>query len=220
MAVLILASLVFVASHLLPSIGPLRQSLINRWGRSLYLGVYSLVSMTTLVFVGWAYANAPYQALWPPVDGIPWVAVLAMLPACVLSVAGLTSANVFSMTVSSRSFDPVRPGIVRLCKHPVPWGLGLWAVSHCVVNGDLASLIVFGLFAGLSALGPVLLNRKSKRSLGQDNWRRLAQEVDQTSVLSAFTQIGAARYLSGLLLYGLLLFGHGPVIGISPLDGL
>ena len=35
----------------------------------------------------------------------------------------------------------------RVLRHPFLWGTALWAVSHLLVNGDLASLLLFGTFA-------------------------------------------------------------------------
>jgi uncharacterized membrane protein len=47
--------------------------------------------------------------------------------------------------------EPAR-GVLRITRHPVMWGVGLWAAVHLVANGDLASLLFFGGFL-LTALG-------------------------------------------------------------------
>ena len=65
--------------------------------------------------------------------------------------------------------EPAR-GVLRITRHPVMWGVGLWAAVHLVANGDLASLLFFGGFL-LNALGRGLASRPAA---GGDRRRPLA----------------------------------------------
>ncbi len=65
--------------------------------------------------------------------------------------------------------EPAR-GVLRITRHPVMWGVGLWAAVHLVANGDLASLLFFGGFL-LTALGRGLASRPAA---GGDRGRALA----------------------------------------------
>jgi predicted DCC family thiol-disulfide oxidoreductase YuxK len=65
--------------------------------------------------------------------------------------------------------EPAR-GVLRITRHPVMWGVGLWAAVHLVANGDLASLLFFGGFL-LTALGGAWhLDRRLAATEGE-RWR-------------------------------------------------
>ena len=94
---------------------------------------------------------------------------------CVLLVLGLSSPNPLSMSaVRGAAFDPARPGIVALVRHPVLWAALLWALAHLVPNGDLAHVILFGLLALLAGGGMLIFDRRQRRRLGEEEWARLA----------------------------------------------
>lgn len=212
---LILAVTAFLASHSLPAIRPLRRILTRLLGERGYLAAYSLLSIIVIAWIGVAYARAPYLELWPQVGWTRWVPLLVMPFVAILVVAGLTSPNPFSIGSGGKGFDPAHPGILRLTRHPLFAGLMLWAAAHLFPNGDLAAVILFGLLLALAAAGPKLLDAKRRRSLGPARWAELAAHTGRGRL--ALGEIGIARILGGLALYGLLLFLHPYVFGVSPL---
>jgi uncharacterized membrane protein len=70
METLVAATLVFVATHFVTST-PLRPLMVNAIGEWPYRGAYSLVALVTLVWMGWAFANAPREPLWVGIREIP-----------------------------------------------------------------------------------------------------------------------------------------------------
>lgn len=68
----------------------------------------------------------------------------------------------------NESFDPARPGIVRLHRHPLLLPPALRATAHVVPNDDLAHVILFGTFAGFAMLGRRLIDRRKRREMGVD----------------------------------------------------
>jgi hypothetical protein len=44
-------------------------------------------------------------------------------------------------------------------RHPMLWGTAIWAVAHLAVNGDLASVILFGSMGGWALFSMKLINR-------------------------------------------------------------
>jgi hypothetical protein len=48
---------------------------------------------------------------------------------------------------------------MRLLRHPLLFGVILWAVAHLLVNGDLRSVVLFGGLLVWAALEIVLINR-------------------------------------------------------------
>ena len=153
MADLLTTIAIFILAHMVPAVAPLRRALVSLLGRRTYIVGFSLISLGLLGWVGVAYFEAPYVELWAQEPWMRWAPVVLMAPACIFLVAVFTHPNPLSVALRSQPFDPSRPGIVAVTRHPLLWALVLWASGHAVVNGDAASLIVFGLFAVLGAGG-------------------------------------------------------------------
>lgn len=212
---LALAVLVFLASHSLTNRPALRRRGEAALGRPGFLLAYSLLSVAVLAWMVAAYAAAPVLLLWEQQPWMRWAPLLAMLPACLLLFAGMTTPNPFSIGPGGKGYDPGRPGILRLTRHPVLWGLALWAGAHLVPNGDVAAWMLFLPLLLLALAGPAILDRKRRRSLGEEEWRLIAAPTGRCHL--APVEIRWWRWLGGVALYALLLHAHLPVIGASPL---
>jgi uncharacterized membrane protein len=113
-------------------------------------------------------------------------------------------------------------GIVRITRHPFLWGVALWALVHLIVNGDLASLILFGSLLLLSLGGTVAIDAKRRRRFG-NGWAQFAQTTSsvpfaailsvRNSMVSALREIGVVRPLVAVLAYALIFFFHGRFFG-------
>lgn len=212
---LVLAVVVFLASHSLTNRPAFRRRAEAALGGARGFTVaYSLLSLLLLGWMVAAYVAAPVVLLWGQQPWMRWVPPLVMPVACVLTVAGLTTANPFSIGPGGRGFDPARPGILRLTRHPILWAAGLWAAAHMVPNGDVGALILFAPLLALALVGPTMLDRKRRRVLGYEEWSRLAAFARDP--VAALREMGWTRLGGGLLLYGVLLNLHEPVIGASP----
>ncbi|HJN24014.1 MAG TPA: NnrU family protein [Rhodospirillales bacterium] len=214
MTELVLAIGLFLATHLLSTIGPLRNGLVRVTGQRTFMILYSLLSLAVVAWLGLAYVNAPYIELWPQLPWMRWAPLSIMPVACLLVAAGLSSPNPFSIGAGARKFDPARPGIVAVTRHPVIWGMALWAIAHLVPNGDFASVLLFGLLLLLALIGPASLDHKCKRTLGVEARRRLLANTRRTPLGRALIQIGVWRWLTAGALYAGLLAGHETVIGV------
>jgi len=224
MTELVLAVCAFLLTHAIPALKPVRAALVAVAGERTYLVVYSTVSIAVIVWFGWAYADAPYVEIWAYRPWTAWVPVVVMPFACVLVVAGLSAPNPLSISFVRGAFDPARPGVVAVTRHPLMWGLVLWSGAHVLPNGDVASLILYGLLTVLSLVGPPSIDRKRRARLGEAEWNRLAvptSNVPFAAVCSgrarvSIDDIGAARIAASLGLYVGLLVLHPAVIGVSP----
>ena len=74
METLVAATVVFLATHFIAS-SPLRPLLVNAIGEWPYRGAYSLVALVTLVWMGWAFANAPREPLWAGIKELPYLVI-------------------------------------------------------------------------------------------------------------------------------------------------
>jgi uncharacterized membrane protein len=121
-----------------------------------------------------------------------------------------------------QSSQPAR-GVLRVTRHPLMWGIMLWAAVHILALGDLASLIFFGTFLFLAAVGTVLLDVRKANTLG-DDWKRFADvtsNVPFAAIISGrnqfdFAEIGWKRVGVGLALYVVLFLVHPFLFGGQP----
>lgn len=85
--------------------------------------------------------------------------------ACVLLALGIGIPNPFSIAgAGSARFDPARPGVLALTRHPVLWSTVLWSGAHVVPNGDVATATLFGAFAAMGLFGMRALDARRQRA--------------------------------------------------------
>lgn len=209
MATLLAATIVFLATHFITST-PLRPLLANAMGEWPYRGAYSLVALVTLVWMGWAYANAPRELLWTPVREIPY---LVMPVAFVLIACGyFRNPTMVGAEKLLKSEDPAR-GMIRITRHPIMWGIMLWAASHIVARGDLKAVIFFGGLLALAGIGTLLMDSRKKSN---PDWERFAAVTSNLPFLAVvqgrnrvrWGEIGWKRPAIGLAAFFLVLLVH------------
>ncbi|MDT9599906.1 NnrU family protein [Sphingosinicella rhizophila] len=220
----LLALSAFLAAHVLPARTGLRSRLAARFGERTYLLVYSLLSLALLIWLIGAALRAPLVPLWQTELWHYHFALAVMLPACMLLVGGAATANPLSVSFRSAGYDPSRPGIVGVTRHPLLWGFALWALAHLLANGDLVSLILFGGFGLFSLAGMMIVDRRKRRQMGAE-WDRLAEPTSALPFGAWFSHPAARRWRpagfavavgGGGALYLLLLWLHPRVIGPDP----
>ena len=209
---LALAMLVFIAAHAVPARPPVRQRLVDRFGRTAYLAVYIVLSLLLLWWVIAAAGRASYVGLWEPAVWQVWLALTAMGLACLLLALAVGRPNPFSFGGgNSTTYDPARPGIVGLTRRPILLAAALWAAVHLLANGDLAHALVFGSFLLMALGGMSTLDRRNRRRLGSAWANQLPRRV------WSWSPGDALRLVIGILLYLALLLGHPALFGVDPL---
>ncbi len=216
--VVFLAALItFLLTHVIPARPSVRSWLIQVLGRKGYFATYSVVSLSALGWLIAAAAHAPYVEVIPPLAILRWVPLLIMPVACWLAIAGLSIQNPFSFGgVGSRAFDPDNPGILRSTRHPILAALLLWSISHLLANGSLSHVILFGLFAGFSAMGMMLIDRRKSTEMGAE-WIRLSRNTARLSLRAPHPWPDLWIWVVSLVVFAGLLYLHVSVIGLSPL---
>jgi uncharacterized membrane protein len=219
---LLLAAVFFTGLHLGVAGTTFRDRAVAALGQNGYRAAFSIVSVIGLVWLVMAYNRAPYIATWGPLEWWKPFAIILMLPASLLVVIGLTTPNPTSLAQEGRLAQPPQ-GIVRVTRHPFLTGVGLWAIVHLIGKGDVASLVFFAVWAVVALAGTVSIDDKRQRLLGAA-WEPFAA---QTSIVpfaaiaagrNRFSpgEIGAWRLGIAVVVYALMLGGHGYVIGVSP----
>jgi uncharacterized membrane protein len=219
---LVLAGLLFITIHLLVSGTTLRGAIVRRTGEGPFRGLFSVLSLGSIIWLCMAYGRASHVQLWQPIEA----ARLAMAPvmgfAFLLAAIGLTTPSPTAAGGDTRLHqpDPVT-GILRITRHPFLWGVTLWAVMHLLVNGDAASTVLFGTFLIVALLGPPSIDAKRKKRFGVA-WDRFA-EASSNLPFAAIAQgrntlrvreLGWWRVALGLVLFAAFLYFHAQLFGV------
>lgn len=138
MVYLILGLALWVAAHLFKRVAPDLRARMGNVGKALVAVV--VLAGLGLMIVG--YKQAEVVNLWFPPTWTVHLNNLLMLVA----------VFVYGMSATT--------GRLRgRMRHPQLTAVKIWAVAHLLVNGDLASLVLFGGLLGWAVLEVVLINR-------------------------------------------------------------
>jgi uncharacterized membrane protein len=219
---LLLACSAFLATHFVSNT-PVRSGLVRAAGEKGYLALYSAAAFATLAWMIFAYYRAPYVGLWY-VPALRYAPLLIMPFALFLMVCGLLARNP-TMVGQERLLeaDEMARGILRVTRHPLMWGVALWAAAHVLARGDAAAVVFFGAFLALALAGTVLSDHRKARSLGE-RWRRFATVTSHVPFAAIAAgrntfqagEIGWARPGLAIALYVALLLLHRLIFGVQP----
>lgn len=182
MTLLILGILLWIAAHLFKRIAPQARARLGNRGRALMALAIALA--VALMVLG--YRGAEFLPVYTPLPGMGHANNLLMLIAIFFFGIGGTRGLLY-------------PHL----RHPMLWGMVLWAIAHLLVNGDLASVLLFGGLGLWAVLQMQMINRSP--------WAGPAKPGRGLK--------GDAMNLVGTLaLYGLvamihILAGHNPFLG-------
>ena len=149
MTKLIWGMVLFYGVHLL-SLTPLRSTLVSKLGANPYKGIYALISIAGLGLMIWGFILArggpdAARIVWDPVVGGSNVTMPLVFVALILLAASHMKGH-----------------IKLWAKHPMSWGIALWATGHLVTNGNLSEVLLFGGFLALSILDIVVSTARGK----------------------------------------------------------
>ena len=232
MTVLIAAALAFILLHLLVSGTRVRDALTGAIGQGPYMGLFSLASLGLIVWMCMAYGGAQRSGdnpvFWGAGTLTKEIQLGLMLVAFLLVVPGLTTPNPTSVRQEGALNRPdVVRGMLRITRHPFLWGVAIWAAGHLMVNGDVASLILFGALLALAIFGTVSIDAKRRRALGE-TWDAFARQTSnlpfaavvsgrQSFGVAQIAEIGWWRILLAVALWVAAIFLHPMAFGANPL---
>jgi uncharacterized membrane protein len=170
--VLVLGIALFAGGHWVKRLAPARRAVWGDKGK----GVLSLIMLLGVVAMVIGYRNAGFVNVWVP-------------PAFMTHIANLLILIGFWFFALS-SINGTMAARVR---HKQLTGVKAWAVAHLLVNGDLASIILFGGMLAWAVVSVILINRANRA------WDR----PSNTSVLKDVIAFGV-----GAVLYGIVAWVH------------
>ena len=173
--------ILFLGLHLLPAVPGMRMAIAGRLGEARYKGAFSLLSFIGLALIIAGYAlSAPGARLFAPSLAAIAIAPYAMLLCFIL----LAAAN-------------LRGHIRHMLKHPMLFGIAIWASVHLLANGDTRGTLLFAsflLFALLDLMSVVAArgDRALRASARHDLFAVVA------GVIAALGVMALHRFCSGL----------------------
>ncbi|MGS4884326.1 NnrU family protein [Roseibium sp. MB-4] len=146
MLLLIAGLILFLGIHSLPMFADKRSALEEKFGVLGYKGLFAVISAIGFVMIiyGYGAARAAGPAIiYDPPFWLRHVTMLFMVPVFIFLVA---------------AYVPCR--IKKALKHPMLVAVKLWAFSHLLTNGDLASVLLFGSFLVWAVADRISLKRR------------------------------------------------------------
>lgn len=226
MWLMLLASLLFLGTHLGVSSTTLRTRLVAMLGEKGYLAAYSLVAALTLGYLIWIYGALPrYDYLWMP-DPLLYMVPKAVMPvAMIFLVGGFMTPNPTAVGQERSLEKAPQPeeaarGSTRITRHPFQWAVALWAGAHLAANGDRVSVVFFSTFLILSLGGSVLIDRKKAARLGADweAYARVTSNVPFAAIVSGRNRLAPREQvlpvLVGVVVYLLAYWAHPWIAGV------
>lgn len=220
---LIIAAVLWIVSHLGIINSPVRPALIKMVGKQVYQAAYSLLTVLVLVFLIISFNRVETNfLLWVPIPLFKWLSIVLMPLACILLVGTFMTTNptIIGQGHALKTFDR-GAGVIRITRHPFQWSVIIWAAMHILANGELASLIFFGAFALVSALGTLTMDKKKAVKIGED-WHKFASVTSNlpfAAILQGRNEFRLSELIApallGLSAYSLFFFKHEWVSGIS-----
>lgn len=211
---LLAATAAFVLTHFVAST-PLRPRLAATLGEWPYRGVYSLVAFATLAWMIWAYASAPREALWTGFREIPRV----VMPFAFILIACGYARNPTMVGADRllKSAEPAR-GIIRITRHPIMWGVILWAGAHLLARGERAASVFFGGFLVLAALGTVMIDRRKSADPDYARFKAVTSNIPFVAIVQGrnrivWREIGWKRPAIGIAAFVVVFFLHPWISG-------
>ncbi|MBB3394558.1 NnrU family protein [Rhizobium sp. BK060] len=192
MALLIVGIVIFLGLHLIRVIAPgLRQSMIDRLGESGWKGVYSVVSILSLILLIYGFGQAR-QVTGMLYDPPVWMAHIAL------------TLTLLAMICLAASLLPAGHIAVKT-KHPMVLSVKIWALSHLLANGETSSVLLFGAFLAWGVILRIALKRRER-----------AGELTRRPFVSGKYDLYAA--IIGVVAWALITFKlHELLIGVAPI---
>ena len=166
--------LLWSLAHLLKRVAPGWRARLGSAGRPLV--AVSIVLSVVLMILGYQQAEGPIW--WGRQSALVGINNLLVLIGFYMIAGSIIGAR-----------------ISRFIRHPQLTAIKLWAIAHLLVNGDLASLILFGGLLIWAVLTVMLINRQEK------------SPVQEQGSIAWLREAGALS--AAIVIYGLVGYAHG-----------
>lgn len=141
MTLLILGLILWVGAHWFKRVAPDMRARMGKPGK----GLVAVVIVVSVVLMVLGYRGADFIPVWQPPAFMVHINNTLMLLA--LWVYGSSAAK------GAKAWPAYKT------RHPQLLAVKIWAVAHLLVNGDLASIVLFGTLLAWAVISVILINR-------------------------------------------------------------
>ena len=181
MTLLIAGVLLWSGAHLFPRLAPDTRARMGGAGK----GLIALLLVVSVVLMVLGHRAAPFTPLWEPPAFLRHVNNLLVLLAFWLFFVGRTKG-----TMAAR------------IRHPQLTAVKAWAVAHLLVNGDAASMVLFGGLLAWAVAEVIVINRS-------EPWDRPAGVSVRGDLIAAGIGLAAFAIAAGIHVW----------LGVNPFGG-
>ncbi len=153
---IILGLLLWAGAHYFKRLMPERRAALGDAGK----GIVAVGILAGLVLMVIGYRSAEFIYVWAPPSFMVHITNLLMLIAFFVFGTSATTGRLRGWT-----------------RHPQLIAVKIWAVAHLLVNGDLASIVLFGGMLAWAVSEVILINR------AEPNWQRPAPGEAKKDIL-------------------------------------
>ncbi len=143
MTILLSGLVLFFGIHAIPMFPEFKASLQSRIGAMRFKGIYSLIALSGFALILLGMSRAEFRPVFAPPAWAPLIVYLAMPVSFCLLVAAYVPNN-----------------FRRVIRNPMLSGVFVWALAHLIANGDLASILLFGLFGSYAVIDTISVKRR------------------------------------------------------------
>ncbi|MEL6996787.1 MAG: NnrU family protein [Pseudomonadota bacterium] len=192
MTLLILGLILWFATHLLAIKAPAaRAGLTNAVGELPSKGIMAVLTLASVVLMVKGYQGADYIELWLAPPFLTHLNNLLMLVAIFVFIAG----NM--------------PSVIRnKIRHPQLAAAKIWALAHLLVNGDVASVILFGGILAWAVIALIGTNKRDGKPPLEKKATMLGLGIHAVVALVAYVVVGYIHMWAGIWPFG----GDGPPV--------
>ena len=144
MIILLSGLVLFFGIHAVPMFPSFKASLQSRFGAMRFKALYSLIAISGFALILLGYSQAEFRSVFSPPVWAPLISYLTMPISFCLLVAAYVPNN-----------------FRRVIRNPMLSAVLIWALVHLIANGDLASVLLFGLFGLYAIVDIISVNRRS-----------------------------------------------------------
>ena len=161
--ILTLGLLLWSFAHFLKRLAPGIRAQMGGAGRAIVTAL--IVAGLVLMIVG--YRGAAFIPIWQPPSFFMHINNLLMLVAVFVFASSHTKGRLRGWT-----------------RHPMLISVKIWAIAHLLVNGDLASILLFGGLLAWAVLSVILINR------AVPDWKRPAPGNAKRDIIFVAASLG------------------------------
>ncbi|TNJ47671.1 NnrU family protein [Phaeobacter sp. B1627] len=182
MALLIFGIVLWWAAHLFKRLAPGPRAALGARGK----GLVALALVASVVLMIFGFRGADYIHVWAP-------------PAPMVHL----NNTLMVLALFFTSPGPRKGALFYKMRHPQLFGFSIWAVAHLLVNGDLASVLLFGSMLLWAGVEVAMINKA---------------EPEWTPGPRGTVAKGLMFLVISVLLVGVIGYIHG-LVGPSPFPG-